>query len=147
MLKFFCSLPNLAWAAFIARWIFAIVTLVKGWYKVFEMGIPAHISIFTDGYAEFWFLPRPLLWLAGASIPIIEIIAGVLLLLGWRTREALVSMGLILIVTTFGHTLKEPFFDIGDGQTLGYLVLILFLLSPPKGSDRLGADYWLEARG
>ena len=51
----------------------------------------------------------------------------------------------LLIVTTYGHALQQPLFDI-DGHTFTRLALIVFLLLVPVGNDRYSIDHWLLAR-
>jgi len=33
---------------------------------------------------------------------------GVLVILGLRVRDALIALGFVLVIVTFGHLLKEP---------------------------------------
>jgi thiosulfate dehydrogenase [quinone] large subunit len=84
-----------------------------------------------------------LLQLFGYGIPFLELVAGLLICIGFRTREALIAVGLLLIVTTYGHALQQPLFDI-DGHTFTRLALIVFLLLAPN--DRYSIDHWLLAR-
>ncbi|MEE8118437.1 MAG: hypothetical protein V3T39_02645, partial [Gammaproteobacteria bacterium] len=63
----------------------------------------------------------------------------------WRVRDVLVVLGVLLIITTYGHALQEPLFDI-DGHTFTRLALILFLLSIPIGTDRFTLDAWLRSK-
>jgi hypothetical protein len=46
--------------------------------------------------------------LVGVIIPLIELIAGALVILGLRVRDALVALGFVLVIVTFGHLLREP---------------------------------------
>ena len=81
----------------------------------------------------------------GYGIPVLELAAGLLLCIGLRTREALIAVGLLLIVTTYGHALQQPLFDIA-GHTFTRLALIIFLLLAPGGSDQYSVDGWLRQR-
>jgi hypothetical protein len=65
--------------------------------------------------------------------------------MGLRTREALIAVGLLLIITTYGHALQQPLFDI-DGHTFTRLALIVFLLLAPVGNDSYSIDQWLLDR-
>ena len=97
-----------------------------------------------EGFADTW-IPNWLLQLLGYGIPFLELVAGLLICVGLRTREALIAVGLLLIVTTYGHALQEPLFDI-DGHTFSRLALIVFLLLAPVGSDRYTVDQWIQSR-
>lgn len=74
-----------------------------------------------------------------------ELVAGALLIAGWRTREALVTIGFILLIVTYGHALAEPLFSIKD-HILPRGVLMLIALALPADEDRLSVDAWLERR-
>jgi len=128
---------------FIARWILGIIFLMAGYWKVFVFGVSEHAQrYFITAYADSW-IPQWLLSLLGLLIPYWELAAGLLLIIGFRTREVLASLGVLLIITTYGHLLKEPLFDI-SGHTFSRLALILFLLLMIQHKDRLSVDGWLE---
>lgn len=130
---------------FIVRWILGLLFLMAGYWKVFELTAGEHARrFFVEGFADTW-IPVWLLQGLGLVIPYLELLAGALICLGLRSREALIAMGLLLIVTTYGHTLTEPLFDI-DGHTFTRLALIVFLLLAPAGKDRFSIDYLLASR-
>ena len=132
-------------AILIVRWILGLLFLMAGYWKVFVLTPAVHAQqFFVDGFAETW-IPVWLLDLLGYSIPLLELAAGLLICIGWRTREALIAVGLLLIVTTYGHALQQPLFDI-DGHTFTRLALIVFLLLAPTGSDRFSLDAWFNHR-
>jgi hypothetical protein len=78
-------------------------------------------------------------------IPIVELVAGALMCLGLRVREAGIAFGFILIVVAYGHLLKEPLFDT-TGHIFPRLVLLTFVLAAPAGRDLLSLDAWLGRR-
>ncbi len=130
---------------FVCRWILGILFLMASYWKVFELTLADHANrFFVEAYADTW-IPEWLLYALGLSIPVLELAAGILLCLGWRIREALIALGLLLIVTTYGHALADPFFDI-DGHTFTRLALIILLLLAPAGSARYSLDGWLDSR-
>ena len=134
---------NWSIAVFIVRWILGVLFLMAGYWKVFVLTPAQHAQrFFVEGFADHW-IPEWLLIALGYSIPLIELVAGFLLCIGLRTREALIAVGLLLIVTTYGHALQQPLFDI-DGHTFTRLALIIFLLIAPQGCDRFTADAWLS---
>jgi thiosulfate dehydrogenase [quinone] large subunit len=52
-------------------------------------------------------LPAWMIWCFGLTLPAIEGILGLLLLLGLRTRAALIGAGLLILVLTFGSGLVQ----------------------------------------
>ena len=136
---------NWPFAILIVRWILGLLFLMAGYWKVFVLTPTVHAQqFFVDGFAETW-IPVWLLNLLGYSIPVLELAAGLLICIGWRTREALIAVGLLLIVTTYGHALQQPLFDI-DGHTFTRLALIVFLLLAPTGSDRFSLEAWFNRK-
>ena len=136
---------NWSIAGFIVRWILGLLFLMAGYWKVFVLTPAVHAQqFFVEGFAETW-IPVWLLQVLGFGIPFLELVAGLLLCIGLRCREALIAVGLLLIVTTYGHALQQPLFDI-DGHTFTRLALIVFLLLVPAGSDHLSVDHFLSKR-
>ena len=130
---------------FIVRWILGLLFLMAGYWKVFVLTPAGHAQqFFVEGFSDSW-IPTWLLHLFGYSIPFLELVAGLLICIGFRTREALIAVGLLLIITTYGHSLQQPLFDI-DGHTFTRLALIVFLLLAPVGNDRYSIDRLLLAR-
>ena len=86
------------------------------------------------------FLPVWSLWATGVVIPFVELIAGGLVILGLRTREALVSLGFVLAIVTFSHLLKEPLYEFHT-HVIPRLALLLFILLLPREDDRFSVDY------
>jgi putative oxidoreductase len=137
--------PGWSWAIFFARWVLGLICFMAGWWKVFELTPAGHVErYFTGQFADTW-IPTWLLWAIGATIPLAELLAGGLLCLGLRVREALVALGGVLVIVTYGHLLLEPLFST-SGHIFPRLVLLLFLLVAPRGDDRLSLDAWLARR-
>ena len=132
-------------ARLIVRGILGVLFLMAGFWKVFTLTPTVHAQQFFIGwYGDSW-IPHWLLWTLGVSIPYLEFTAGVLLCLGLRVRDSAFALGLLLIVTTYGHALRDPLFNI-DGHTFTRLSLILFLLVTPGGADWMSLDYWIARR-
>ena len=132
------------WGITCARVVLGLLMGMRGWNKVFTMTPAVHASrFFTGPYADTW-IPQWLLWITGVSIPFVELIAGVLLVVGWRTNEALVALGLLLMLVTYGHMLANPMFN--DIIIFTRLVLLVVVAVGPRSSDRLSVDYWLKRR-
>jgi uncharacterized membrane protein YphA (DoxX/SURF4 family) len=136
---------NRAWALLFARGVLGFIFFMAGVYKVFQMGPLGHARrYFIEAYAGT-FLPVWSLWAVGTSIPIIELVAGLLVIVGLRTRDALVALGFILVIVTFGHLLKEPLYEFHT-HVIPRLALLLFVLMLPREDDRFSLDHLLTWR-
>ena len=80
---------------------------------------------FVDPYANS-LIPAMVLWIFGLVIPYLELFAGILLCIGLKVRITASVLGVLLIITTYGHALKDA----------------LFLVLAPAGRDVLTLDYW-----
>ncbi len=134
-----------AWALLFARVVLGLIFFMAGLFKVFSLGPLQHARQFFLPYADT-FLPTWSLWATGTVIPIVELVAGALLLIGWRTREALLSLGGVLAIVTFGHLLKQPLYPFHE-HVIPRLALLLFILVMPPADDRFALDGWLRRRG
>jgi hypothetical protein len=72
-------------------------------------------------------------------------VAGALLILGFRVRDALIALGFVLVIVTFGHLLREPLFNF-SGHVIPRLALLLFLLWAPREHDRFSSDHILSRK-
>ncbi len=134
-----------SWAILFARWVLGLIFFMAGVYKVFTLTPVGHAhKWFVDPYADT-FLPGWSLWLTGLTIPVVELVAGALLLAGWRVNAALVALGAVLVVVTFGHLLKEPLYEFHT-HVIPRLALLLFVLAMPRDADGFSLDAWLARR-
>ena len=133
-----------AWAPLFARLILGLIFFMAGVSKVFQVGPIEHARKFFLPFSDT-FLPAWSLWFAGVTIPFIELVAGALVLLGLRTRDALIALGFVLVVVTFGHLSREPLFNF-SGHVIPRLALLLFVLWCPREYDRFSLDYLLARR-
>lgn len=133
------------WARLFARVMVGTLFFMAGWWKCFELTPMAHArGAFVEGYTETW-IPALLLWGLGLAIPVIELVAGALLIVGWRTREALITVGFVLLIVTYGHVLTEPLYSIKD-HILPRGLLMIIALVLPADADKLTVDSWLAQR-
>jgi len=74
-------------------------------------------------------LPASSVWMFAMSLPAIEALLGLLLLIGLRTRAALVAASILIMVLTFGSSLEQnwPVTGLQLTYALAYAAL-LFLL-------------------
>lgn len=137
-----------SWAILFARIVLGLIFFMAGRWKVFGLGPLEHARRYFLPFSET-FLPVWSLWATGVIIPFIELVAGALVILGLRTREALVSLGLVLAIVTFGHLLQEPLFQFHT-HVIPRLFLLLFIFVMPLEDDRLSLDHlimkWKEKK-
>lgn len=133
-----------AWATLFARLVLGLIFFMAGVGKVFQLGPIEHAQKYFLPFSDT-FLPVWSLWLVGVTIPIVELVAGALLLLGWRIRDALIALGFVLVIVTFGHLLRDPLFNF-SGHVIPRLALLLFLLWSPREQDLFSLDELLRRR-
>jgi uncharacterized membrane protein YphA (DoxX/SURF4 family) len=134
-----------AWALLFARLVLGLIFFMAGVWKVFQLGVLEHARKYFLPYADT-FLPVWSLWAVGVVVPVVELVAGALVIVGLRKREALVALGFVLAVVTFGHLLKEPLYEFHT-HVIPRLALLLFVLLLPRRDDRFSLDYLLARRG
>jgi uncharacterized membrane protein YphA (DoxX/SURF4 family) len=136
--------PNLAWALLFARLVLGLIFFMAGSYKVFVLGPSGHVQRFFLS-AQDTFLPLWSLWVVGWLIPFVELGAGALTLLGLRVREALIALGIVMVIVTFGHLLKQPLYAFHE-HVIPRLALTLFVLVFPPSADRFSLDAMIRGR-
>jgi uncharacterized membrane protein YphA (DoxX/SURF4 family) len=128
------------WAVLFARLVLGLIFFMAGFWKVFQLGPLEHARKYFLPFADT-FLPVWSLWLVGTVIPFVELLAGALLIVGLRTRDALISLGFVLVIVTFGHLLRDPLYDF-TSHVIPRLALLLFLLWSPQEVDQFSIDQW-----
>src|ERR1051325_5919658 len=133
-----------AWAILFARLVLGLIFFMAGGMKGFQLGPLNHARKYFLPFCET-FLAVWSLWAMGVVIPFVELIAGAMIILGLRVREALVALGFVLAVVTFGHLLHEPLYEFHT-HVIPRLALLLFVLLLPREDDRFSVDYLLTKR-
>jgi uncharacterized membrane protein YphA (DoxX/SURF4 family) len=133
---------NRAWALLFARLVLGLIFFMAGFMKVFQLGPFEHVRKYFLPFTDT-FLPTWSLWAVGFTVPFIELIGGALLILGLRTRDALIALGCVLVVVTFGHLLHDALYSF-TGHVIPRLALLLFLLCFSSEDDRFSIDHFLE---
>lgn len=138
--------PNLnrAWALLFARLVLGLIFFMAGVWKVFQLGPLNHARKYFLPFSDT-FLPVWSLWATGVTIPFVEMIAGALVIIGLRTRDALVALGFVLAIVTFGHLLHEPLYEFHT-HVIPRLALLLFVFLMPREDDRFSVDYLIANR-
>ena len=127
-----------AWAILFARLVLGLIFFMAGVMKVFQLGPLNHARKYFLPFADT-FLPVWSLWAMGVVIPFVELIVGAMVILGLRVREALVALGFVLAVVTFGHLLHEPLYEFHT-HVIPRLALLLFVFMLPREDDRFSLD-------
>lgn len=133
-----------SWALLFARLVLGLIFFMAGFWKVFQLGPLQHARKYFLPFADT-FLPVWSLWAVGVAIPFVELIAGAMVILGLRVREALIALGFVLAIVTFGHLLKEPLYEFHT-HVIPRLALLLFVLMLPREDDRFSLDHFLTRR-
>jgi len=133
------------WAILFARLVLGLIFFMAGVMKVFQLGPLNHARKYFLPFADT-FLPVWSLWATGVVIPFVELIAGAMVIIGLRVREALVALGFVLAVVTFGHLLHDALYEFHT-HVIPRLALLLFVLLLPREDDRFSLDYLLSRRG
>jgi thiosulfate dehydrogenase (quinone) large subunit len=133
-----------SWALFFAREVLGFIFFMAGVYKVFQLGPLEHVRKYFLPYSDT-FLPVWSLWAVGFVIPFVELIAGGLLILGFRVRWSLIALGWVLVIVTFGHLLKEPLYPFHE-HVIPRLALLLFCFLLPAEDDRFSLDHLVRKR-
>lgn len=128
-----------AWAIFFCRAVLGLIFFMAGVDKCFRMTPAGHARHFFVGPYADTFLPEWSLWLTGTVIPVVELVAGGLVLVGFKTRAALLALGGVLVVVTFGHLLKEPLYEFHT-HVIPRLALLVVLLLLPREEDVISVD-------
>jgi uncharacterized membrane protein YphA (DoxX/SURF4 family) len=131
-----------SWAIFFVREVLGFIFFMAGVYKVFSLGPLEHARKYFLPFSQT-FLPVWSLWATGTVIPIVEFLAGLMLIIGLRIREALIALGFVLIIVTFGHLLENPLYPFHE-HVIPRLALLVFVLLFPAEDDRLTLDYLLS---
>lgn len=132
-----------AWAVLFARLVLGLIFFMAGIYKVFTLTPVGHARRWFLPYRDT-FLPAWSLWAVGVTVPVVELIAGGLLLIGLWVRPSLLALGAVLVVVTFGHLLKEPLYPFHE-HVIPRLALLLFILMVPATDDLFSADHFLRS--
>ena len=133
-----------AWAVLFARLVLGLIFFMAGVMKVFQLGPLNHARKYFLPFADT-FLPLWSLWAMGVVIPLVELVAGALVILGLRVREALVALGFVLAVVTFGHLLRDALYEFHT-HVIPRLALLLFVLLLPRADDRFSLDHFVTKR-
>lgn len=128
----------------IIRLLLGVIILMQGFGKVFTWGVENvyQMPFFQATYKDY--LPDFIILITAYYTSYVELIAGVLLIIGLKRDFALYTMASVLIIVTFGHGLSKPIFDLS--HIMYRAVLLISLLILPKEWDQFSIDYFIQKK-
>jgi len=125
------------------RLILGFLFFFQGYGKVFKFGVD---NVYNNFFKETFnpLLPDLLVLSTAYYTSYIELIAGFLLVIGFKRDYALYALASVLIIVTFGHGLAEPIWDTSNVMSRTILLIPLLLL--PKAWDRFSIDAMLHKK-
>ncbi|CAA0250616.1 conserved membrane hypothetical protein [Tenacibaculum maritimum] len=130
-------------AVTIIRLILGFIFFFQGFGKVFKFGLyNVYTNFFLASYREI--LPDFLLLFTAYYTSIIELVAGFLLIIGFKRDMALYALASVLVIVTIGHGLKEPVWDLS--HVMYRTILLVSLLLLPTELDFFSIDNCLYTK-
>tara|TARA_R110000787_G_scaffold127817_4_gene239295 strand:+ start:8391 stop:8819 length:429 start_codon:yes stop_codon:yes gene_type:complete len=134
-------LRNQQVAVLTIRLILGFVFFFQGFGKVFKFGLDnVYQNFFQSSYSEL--LPDFLLLFSAYYTSLIELIGGLLLIIGFKRDLTLYFLASVLVIVTFGHGLKEPIWDLS--HVMFRTILLVSLLLLPKSLDIFSIDGFIN---
>ncbi|WP_420552188.1 DoxX family membrane protein [Tenacibaculum aiptasiae] len=125
------------------RLILGFIFFFQGFGKVFKFGLDAvYKNFFLTSYGDL--LPDFLLLFTAYYTSIIELIAGFLLVIGFKRDYALYVLASVLVIVTIGHGLKEPIWDLS--HVMYRTILLVSLLILPRELDIFSVDAFINTK-
>ena len=129
---------NRAMAVLTVRLILGFIFLMQGFGKVFTWGVENvyNMDFFYNTYKDI--LPDYVIKATAYYTSYIELIAGFLVVIGFKRDFALYLLASVLVIVTFGHGLIDPIWDLSHVMYRTILVVALLLL--PQEWDKFSID-------
>lgn len=128
-------------AVLIMRLLLGFIFFFQGFGKVFKFGLEnVYKNFFLSSYSGL--LPDFLLIFTAYYTSLVELVAGFVLILGYKRDYALYALASVLVIVTIGHGLKDPIWDLSHVMYRAILLLSLLLL--PKGLDIFSIDGYIN---
>ncbi|MFT5779672.1 MAG: putative membrane protein YphA (DoxX/SURF4 family) [Crocinitomicaceae bacterium] len=137
------TIRNRAAGILIIRLVLGFIFLMQGFGKIFSMGVDlVHYKYFAGSFKDI--LPESITYATAYYTSYVELLGGLLLLIGFKRDLALYFLGSVLIIVSFGHGLLDPTWGVQD--VLFRLMLLAALLLLPKTWDTISIDSLLARR-
>lgn len=104
--------------------------------------IPGFVESMVKAMESSYF-PEPLVRINAFLVPVVELIVGVLIILGWQTRIALMITSSLMVILMLGVTSVQNWPVAGDQLVYG---VILFILLAGRSFNTVSVDYWLTRK-
>ena len=128
-------------AVFAARVILGILFFAQGYDKVFKIKPGGVIATFRQPL-HFKKVPGFVLVFAAYFTSYVELLGGLLLIIGLAKKYTLALLGIDLILAAAAFSIMKPMWDMQ--YFFPRLALLVFLLLVPVAWDVLSADYMLK---
>jgi uncharacterized membrane protein YphA (DoxX/SURF4 family) len=124
-------------AALFARALLGVIFIMQGYGKVFTFTVPKVYDMFFKDF-EKTLLPKWLIWSTAYYTSYVELICGLLLIIGLFRKYALCLLALDLLVVSFGHGFMEPIWDLQ--HVMPRAILLIAILVVPSQWDKWNLD-------
>lgn len=122
---------------FFMRTLLGLIFLMQGYGKVFSWGLEGVYQNVFASYEETW-IPSFLLQFTAFFTSYMELIGGLLLVLGLFRHWAYIGLGAVLLLVSYGHGLSSPIWDLQ--HVFVRAVFLIGLLLVPSDWDQLHLD-------
>lgn len=122
------------------RLVFGINFMVHGLVRIGN--IPGFVASQVALY-EGLPVPEFMISIPAAFIPIVELIAGVLMIVGFQTRNAIIASFVLMLPLMFGVCLLQKW-DTAASQLI--YCIVLFILLAGYAFNQVSIDSWLRSR-
>ncbi|TDI67904.1 MAG: DoxX family protein [Bacteroidetes bacterium] len=129
---------NKSIAVLTLRLILGFIFLMQGFGKVFTWGVENvyNMDFFYGTYKDL--LPEFIIRATAYYTSYVELIAGLLVVLGLKRDYALYALASVLVIVTFGHGLADPVWNLSHVMYRTMLLVTLLIL--PREWDKFSMD-------
>ena len=120
------------------RLILGFIFLMQGYGKVFTMGVENvyQADFFLGTFVNL--LPNTIIHATAYFTSYVELIGGLLLVVGLLRDYALYALAVVLVIVTFGHGLATPIWDLS--HVIFRMIPLVAILLLPKEWDAFSID-------
>jgi len=129
---------NKSIAVLTLRLILGFIFLMQGFGKVFTWGVENvyNMDFFYGTYKDL--LPDFIIRSTAYYTSYVELVAGLLVVLGLKRDYALYALASVLVIVTFGHGLADPVWNLS--HVMYRTILLVSLLLLPREWDKFSVD-------
>ena len=134
---------NRAIATLTLRLLLGIIFFLQGFHKVFNWGVQdLYEEVFYN--SSFEVLPRFLVRATAYYTSYVELLAGLIIIIGFKRDWGLYALASVLVIVSFGHGMMETIWDLQHVMFRAILLITLLLL--PKEWDKYSLDSFISKR-